>query len=332
MGSDADKSKAKSVPESKSATDFTPNTEIWYSDGSVVLVAKNIAYRVHATIMAAHCEVFKDMFSMPQPSVSDPDAETHEDVPVLRLQDDPVDLKHLLKAIYEHSYFSAGQQTKFPVVASVLRMSTKYDAPFLRQRAIDLLSTAYPSTLAAWDNRASQRLVPPFENELAIVIELAYETDVRVILPAAYFAASREPLSFVLPEFRRLSVVPDAQWDLCRDFVIGRERLQQAEITNILAFLEPTFLRPNCQTSNDATTILNTSRNGLRKIFDSEPYHQWCSAHPAEAGKALVLCVNCCTVVENSIREGRKNVWSQLPGLFGLANWETLRARDGITQ
>ncbi|KAJ7821698.1 hypothetical protein B0H14DRAFT_3733280 [Mycena olivaceomarginata] len=41
--------------------------------------------------------------------------------------------------------------TTFPILASVLRMSHKYDAEALRKRALVHLSQAYPTTLEAWD-------------------------------------------------------------------------------------------------------------------------------------------------------------------------------------
>lgn len=97
----ANELKADALLQSK--PDFSPSTDVWYSDGSVVLVAEKTAFRVHGTILAAHCEIFKDMFAIPQPFVADPDAETYESCQVLRLQDSPVDLKHFLKSIYDFS-------------------------------------------------------------------------------------------------------------------------------------------------------------------------------------------------------------------------------------
>lgn len=94
-------SKQKTDPPS---VDFTPNTDVWYTDGSVVLVAEKIAYRVHGTILATHCEIFKDMYAIPQPVVQDSGTETYEGCQVLRLQDSPTDLKHFLKSIYDFSY------------------------------------------------------------------------------------------------------------------------------------------------------------------------------------------------------------------------------------
>lgn len=315
---------------SQAKLDFIPNRDLWYSDGSVVLVAEKTAFRVHSTILAAHSEVFRDMFAIPQPILADPDVEIYESCQVLHLQDSPADLGHFLKSIYDLSYFIPGKKTKFPIVSAVLRLSTKYHTPVLRQRAIDLLVTVYPSSAEAWQLRSLHRLVPPFEDEHLAYIELAVETDVRVILPAIYYAATREPLSGVVSTLARLRVAPSEQWNVTSNFLLGRDRLAQAEMKYILAFLDKRFPRPNCQGGNDSTTLVNLAHTTFRKVFESEPYHHWCSARPAEVGPSLPVCKRCSAAIRNSIELGRQKIWENLPGFFGLPDWETLRARDGL--
>ena len=82
--------------------DFSKSLDLWYSDGSVVLVAEKTGFRVHTSILASSCEVFRDMISIPHPA-SDDESEVYENCPVLRLQDSTADLHHFLKAIYDFS-------------------------------------------------------------------------------------------------------------------------------------------------------------------------------------------------------------------------------------
>ncbi|EPT01155.1 hypothetical protein FOMPIDRAFT_1121160 [Fomitopsis schrenkii] len=316
---------------STTPVDFVPSTDVWYTDGSVVLVAEKTAFRVHCTILAAHCEIFKDMFNIPQPSTPDPSTETHEGHPVVRLQDAPVDLKHFLKAIYDFGYFQCGGRTKFPVVAAVLRLATKYEAPVLRQRAIDFLTTAYPSTLEAWDRRSASRLVPPFEDELARYIELAVDTNVRIVLPALYYAASKQPLARVHDTLSTLAVAPSVQWDILGALVVGREQVLLAEQTAALAFLQADFPRPNCQRGSPCPTqLVEAIKRTLPKAAGQDPYYQGCLDRPHEVGQALSLCTACQGTVSKSIIDGKKKVWRQLPVLFGLPDWATLEAMDGL--
>ena len=49
---------------------------------------------------------------------------------------------------------------------------------------------------------------------------------------------------------------------------------------------------------------------------------------PERLGTSLGLCAVCQDTVSKSIIEGKKKIWRQLPELFGLSDWATLKARD----
>lgn len=83
---------------------FTKCPDVWYKDGSLVIVTETLAFRVHTSIMAANCEIFKDMADMPQPKDgANTNEEMYEDCPVLRLQDSATDMRHFLATIYNWS-------------------------------------------------------------------------------------------------------------------------------------------------------------------------------------------------------------------------------------
>ena len=63
----------------------------WLEDGSVVLVARNIAFKVYMGLLSAHSPVFSNMFA----SATHTD-ETYDGSPVVRVTDSPEDLKWLL--------------------------------------------------------------------------------------------------------------------------------------------------------------------------------------------------------------------------------------------
>jgi hypothetical protein len=43
---------------------------------------------------------------------------------------------------------------------------------------------------------------------------------------------------------------------------------------------------------------------------------------------SLQLCNICLGKVENSIRRGRERIWTELPGIFGMSDWEVLRSEQ----
>lgn len=52
----------------------------------------------------------------------------------------------------------------------------------------------------------------------------------RIVLPALYYAASRQPLArVVVAALPTLAAAPGVQWDVCRAFVVGREQVLLAE-------------------------------------------------------------------------------------------------------
>ncbi|KAL1938146.1 hypothetical protein VTO73DRAFT_11975 [Trametes versicolor] len=65
--------------------------EFWYEDGSIILVARDVEFRVFKGILAEHSPVFRDMFSLPQPpTTSSISSSSEQDTcPVVHLLDSP---------------------------------------------------------------------------------------------------------------------------------------------------------------------------------------------------------------------------------------------------
>ena len=100
-------------------TNWRRHPEFWFSDGSIILVARGTAFRVHKTFLGRKSEVFRDMFALAQPELSSfmeaEDASSDVDIspavvqghqlegcPVVCLHgDSPVDVEHLLYALYD---------------------------------------------------------------------------------------------------------------------------------------------------------------------------------------------------------------------------------------
>ena len=77
--------------------DAVAQSDIWFEDGNVILVAGDIAFRVHRGQLERHSEIFRDLFSLPQPV----DQPTFQGFPTVRLYDSPSDITFLLRALYD---------------------------------------------------------------------------------------------------------------------------------------------------------------------------------------------------------------------------------------
>lgn len=77
-------------------TTITRHDDLWFEDGTVVLVAGHCGFRVHKSILSRKSEIMKDLFTLAQPL----DGETFETCPVVRLTDEPELVAAFLDLLY----------------------------------------------------------------------------------------------------------------------------------------------------------------------------------------------------------------------------------------
>lgn len=91
-----DEDSAESKPHAPALTPArTRDGEFWFEDGSIILVAGDVEFRVFKSILAQYSPVFSDMFSLPQPSFTS--GSPADPCPVVHLSDSPEDLRHILR-------------------------------------------------------------------------------------------------------------------------------------------------------------------------------------------------------------------------------------------
>ncbi|KAK7036151.1 hypothetical protein R3P38DRAFT_616721 [Favolaschia claudopus] len=169
-------------------------SELWFSDGNVVIIAAAIAFKVHRGQLRRHSEVFDDLFSIPQPQ----DQDLYDGCPWIEVYDCPSDVLYFLRALYDGLYFKTPGADDFPAVAAVLRLSTKYIVETLRQRCMHRLELDWPLTLAGWEHR-EQLATDAFGHYTPrvscphpiLVIDLALDLGLPSLLPSALYDLSR---------------------------------------------------------------------------------------------------------------------------------------------
>lgn len=70
--------------------------DVWYLDGSAILLAENTLFRVYSGLLAQYSTVFRDMFQIPQPDLQ----EQYDGLPLIELYDSAVDLRRFLIAMH----------------------------------------------------------------------------------------------------------------------------------------------------------------------------------------------------------------------------------------
>lgn len=188
------------------------HSDLWFSDGSIVLRAENTLFRVHKSLLARHSGFFHDLFTLPKLVAKDsspphgtktPSIELSGDIEgcqVLTLYDSAEDVANLLTALVDGPNFGKNDPTDFQVVSGILRLATKYLVDTLRDKTLSHLGLAWPTTLKGWDARediaraeelqAGSSAIRTYPSPIA-VINLAREVDAPALLPSAFYDLSR---------------------------------------------------------------------------------------------------------------------------------------------
>ena len=73
--------------------------EFWFDDGTVILVAGDVEFRVYKGILSSHSAVFSEIFVKDHPlRTIHNDGAQSTTCPVVSLSDSPEDLRHVLRA------------------------------------------------------------------------------------------------------------------------------------------------------------------------------------------------------------------------------------------
>ncbi|KAG7088286.1 hypothetical protein E1B28_012298 [Marasmius oreades] len=312
----------------------------WFSDGNIILVTNDqkspIAFRVHKGVLSRHSEVFQGMFEMPQPqSVFD----APEDCQVVPMHDLSVELSILVKALYDGPSFANRSIDDFFYLAGILRLSTKYCIGHLRTQAIHFLTETWCYTLRGHDNMVDLAVKTPSVNQMSYpfvhpihVLNLARETNVRIVLPSVFYFLSLYPLNDLLRadhpklltkhpskpsselhprDIKDYTLMFQRRLDLLMDFTrrICGERKPTEGCTNQKACIRH-FTR--------ATFRLERSWKMRTGVF------YFMSDAMTEVLQDGTFCILCREAFQQEVTQYRQHAWNELPSVLGLPCWEDL--------
>ncbi|TFK32848.1 hypothetical protein BDQ12DRAFT_472799 [Crucibulum laeve] len=174
---------------------------IWYPDGSILLLAHHTLFKLYSGLLAARSSVFSDMLSFPPPTEGE--ELEYEGKPVVRIYDDPQDVEVFLRALTDPSFYEPPPSpTTLLLTTSILRLSLKYDVPFLRRRALAHLHSTFPTSLSSWRQRESQRTIPGVDNTPFKALQVAREFGLDWMVPSLMYCIASHPIGKTLDGVR----------------------------------------------------------------------------------------------------------------------------------
>ncbi|KAJ3548712.1 hypothetical protein NMY22_g1152 [Coprinellus aureogranulatus] len=302
-------------------------SSIWFDDGSVVLQAESVQFKVHRTLLARHSVIFKDTFGVPHPTDSEP---TVDGCPLLHLMDSAEDIKHMLLALYDKCY-NPREAIEFNVLAAMIRMGRKYEIDYLRDEALVRLTMEFPTTLAEWDKLPHYYTQIVHQNGILFdIINLAQQSDIKSILPAAYYLCIQELDDLLLGSKREdgsMAIVSD---EVRRDCVLGREKLLRAQAEQPFKWVEFMGAIDQCSQPSRCLDAAHKITKALwvpmpEPARTLEKWNEFAQIVPAEV---KALCPQCVAAARLSHEEGRRYLWEHLPAYFGLPGWDELKNFD----
>ncbi|KAL1938722.1 hypothetical protein VTO73DRAFT_11325 [Trametes versicolor] len=201
------------------------NPDLWFEDGSIVVIAENTGFRVHKLLLSHLSPVFRDVFMVPQPVVIDSGLSVVENCPVVRVSDSVYDMKYLLRAIYDgRGYLTEmSPYIPFPVISALMRLGHKYEIKGFCSEDID----------ATFDFTKDEEGAELFE-----AVNLARLTGKFAILPLALYKCCQRDVAEIMFGIEREAggVVRLSQDDIER-CVRARERLlrESCELAGTIA-------------------------------------------------------------------------------------------------
>ncbi|KAI0075331.1 hypothetical protein K474DRAFT_1762592 [Panus rudis PR-1116 ss-1] len=244
--------------------------------------------------------IIEDMTDIGQLKSTSSESDSEHNVTFVHLTDTASDMSHFLK--------------------SICHIGTKYGARMLRRRrALDVLLTAYPTSLHEWDERSSRRLFPPFSGDFGAVLSLAFTADAQIVLSALFYESCmrKQPISEALQELFQTLLSIELKQDICMKFTTGRERIATRTLIPLMILLDDTKFPPtSCKSlkrdtdSPDALTI--------RRAIDDELH---------DIAASLGLWELCESTFTRGLSSFRKRTWTSIPEYFGLPSWDDIKEK-----
>ncbi|GJE90726.1 hypothetical protein PsYK624_068700 [Phanerochaete sordida] len=299
--------------------------ELWYPDGTVVLQAGFMRFRVYKGVLSKHSSVFADMFAMPQPV----EAGAYEGCPLVVIHDSEEDTRAFLHALHSPDVPRAFIDDE-RLALTLLRMSHKYAAHKLRTTLLRALEPCFPTQLVDWEARLRTLPERTAFTTAGAIVQFANIAELAAphLLPAAilalvpFCAHSSGEHPFGLATFRGVPVKPEHR--LVRAVVQAREALDAVARTEVyLEIFNPG--NPDCVALEGCDAA---RANAIAALADADGLISPFAHTKSEPGwRPEMFCGTCRARLERRFASGLRSEWKRLPERLALPGWDVLSSQ-----
>ncbi|TFK84483.1 hypothetical protein K466DRAFT_527270 [Polyporus arcularius HHB13444] len=287
----------------------------WFQDGTIVVLAGNIEFKVYAGPLIEHSPVFQDMFSLPQAGA---DVSTADRVrPTVHLSDSPCDLRYLFELMMPSKTLRpfGSPVVNHDKLAAWIRMGHKYQIDVLVQEPLDRLRAHFPNNFDTYVASLKRQ----YKQKYSIgVVNLARLTDARDLLPVALMSCCQIQ-SGLTQGFQRI----DGTWEqlspgdleLCFN---AKERLIQTRVQFANRLLG-SGAAPECHSKEVCTRFMQAYLQRLTSgvipgLRTPTPLSPWGS----NINAIWRLCETCRKALTDDSNNYQREIFARLPTIMGV--------------
>jgi len=297
---------------------------VWFDDGNIMLIAENTAFRVYRGILTQKSEVFRDMFAVGRPSVS----EAIDGCPFVHLTDTTKDLNLFLEVVVDGTTLSKRiKPVTWERVRAMMELGLKYQFDDIYQEGLARLTKWHPANLSGWQ-RVNEDDWGGEEADCISMANLAQKQDLPIIRAAALYRCCQLP-STTLSRHGDINSLSIENIQVCS---MARANLIRS-IFNLMTVLfgEESALhdtgRPDPadgqkQPANHQKRLCHAAYKRARRstivdssiMVSSDPLASFTSSFFTTFG----LCAKCDALYRDAHDAGRAEILGSLPSLFEL--------------
>ncbi|KAM5544034.1 hypothetical protein V8D89_002220, partial [Ganoderma adspersum] len=324
-------------PASHLADEVQRDSDIWFEDGNVVVIAQNTAFRFHKGVLSHHSQVFRDLFLVPQPSASEASQiDVLDGCPVVHVSDTSFDFKELLRALYGGvSYLYPGRSAAFPVLAALGRLAHKYQLDQLLEAVIQRLKGSFTTRLDVWDRSGGfdPTLSPMrlYRNHAVEALNLFRLLDRPEMMPMAVYGCCQLAPKALVRGVQRADGVSleclspdDLEWCLAVKDTLMRQTVRL--LANLCLALEARIASAaddgRCPSPFTCVVAMKAWLDDWRvcpeEHMDENPLDEYYAVKLDQVEEDEALCAACAGAVRDRLSELRHEIWMNLPDFLGL--------------